>query len=108
MDEMNKIIVEATERMDDFYFKTLQPFCGDVLEMKIKKDDLKDALLLWEREKEKPKQEPKTITKMLEDIAQEMCDGFCKYTAMEPPEGKDENWLMEDDSPCQMCPLQKL
>ena len=52
--------------------------------------------------------EPKTITKMLEDIAQDICDHYCKFTEMEPPEGKDENWLLDDDSPCQTCPLQKL
>ncbi len=62
MDEMNKIIVEATEKMDAFYFKTLQPFCEDVLETKINKDDLKYALFLWKKEKEKPKQEPKTVS----------------------------------------------
>lgn len=58
----------------------------------------------------KPKeQEPKTITQILEDVSNEMCESYCKYTHMEPPEGKDENWLTEDDeSPCIMCPLNRL
>ena len=105
-DVMEKIVVEATEKMDEFYFKTMQPFCEDVLEMKIKKDDLKDALLLWEKEKDRKQV---TITQMLEDICQEMCQDFCRYTHMEPPEGKDDNWLTEDDdSPCNRCPLNRL
>lgn len=108
MDEMTKITIEAVERIDDFMFKVMRPFCEDVSEMKMSKDDLKDALQLWAREKKKEQQEPKTISQMLEDIAHEMCDHYCKYSAMEPPEGKDENWLLDDDSPCQMCPLQRL
>lgn len=52
--------------------------------------------------------EIKTIPQMLEEIAHDICDHYYKYSAMEPPEDKDENWLMDDDSPCQMCPLQRL
>lgn len=53
--------------------------------------------------------EEKTIPQMLEDIAKEMCDHYCKYSAQEPPEGKDENWLIEDDeSPCNTCPMNRL
>lgn len=94
IDEMNKIIVEATEKIDAFYFKTLQPFCEDVLEMKIKKDDLKDALLLWKKEKEKPKQEPKTVLYWGDGYA----DGEMVYDMAECPncgyeyEDGDKDW----------------
>lgn len=53
MDEMTKIAIEATERMDEFMFRVMQPYCEDVSEMKISKDDLRDALTLWSREKKK-------------------------------------------------------
>jgi len=43
-----------------------------------------------------------------EEICQEMCDKYCKYPEMEPPEGKGCDWLYEDDSPCQKCPLNRL
>lgn len=54
--------------------------------------------------------EKKTITQELEDICNQMCDSYCRYTCLvEPPEGKDENWLTEDDdSPCNTCPLSRL
>ena len=51
----------------------------------------------------------KTISKELDEICQTMCDSYCKYPSMEPPEGKDENWLTDDDeSPCNMCPMMRL
>ena len=105
MDEMTKIAIEATERMDEFMFRVMQPYCEDVSEMKISKDDLRDALTLWSRKKEK---EPKTISQMLEDIRYDMCEEYCRYTHTEPPEGKDNNWLYENGSPCETCPLNRL
>ena len=50
--------------------------------------------------------EEKTITQQIHDIAGEFCNKYCKYPELPIPEGKDENWLMEDDdSPCNTCPL---
>lgn len=50
-----------------------------------------------------------TISEQLEKAKEQMCDKYCKYPCMTPPEGKDENWLCEDeDSPCHECPLNKL
>lgn len=48
-----------------------------------------------------------SITAILENVKNEMCDHYCKYPGV-IPEGKDENWLFEDDSPCMNCPLNKL
>lgn len=105
MDEMQKIVIEATESADAFYFKTMQPFCEDAFETKISKDDLLHALFLWKMEKENIKQEPKTVSQIIEDV----CNDICRYTYMNPPTGKDDNWLTEDDdSPCNRCPLNRL
>lgn len=48
------------------------------------------------------------LNSLVEAVQQEMCDNFCKYPEMQPPEGKDENWLVEDGSPCEKCPLNNL
>lgn len=48
------------------------------------------------------------IIEILEETLAEMCDHYCKYPEMTPPEGKDENWLFDSDSPCNNCPLNKL
>ena len=51
----------------------------------------------------------KTISQELEKIHNQMCDSYCKYPSMKPPEGKDSDWLTEDDdSPCVTCPLNRL
>ena len=43
------------------------------------------------------------------EVNQEICDGYCKYPNMPIPEGKDEDWLINDeDSPCISCPFNKL
>ena len=43
------------------------------------------------------------------EVNQEICDGYCKYPNMPVPEGKDEDWLINDeDSPCISCPFNKL
>ena len=46
-----------------------------------------------------------SVTEKLEEVKERMCDSYCKYPCMEPPEGKDENWLTDEDSPCRDCPL---
>ena len=50
-----------------------------------------------------------SIVKILEKTVEEICDSYCKYPLMTPPEGKSSNWLNESmDSPCNDCPLLKL
>ncbi len=52
---------------------------------------------------------PLSIVETLELVETEICDSYCKFPTMTPPEGKDENWLTEDkDSPCNSCPLRRL
>ena len=46
----------------------------------------------------------KTITDILEEIKQEMCDEYCKY----PTLVDDREDLFADDSPCMKCPLTRL
>lgn len=49
----------------------------------------------------------KTITEQFEEIIEGICDRYCKY----PQEsGHEDNpdWLFEDDSPCNTCPLMRL
>ena len=52
-----KIVTEVQETMDEFIFTTIQPFCESVVQRKISKQELIDALVLYEttrqlREKE--------------------------------------------------------
>lgn len=48
------------------------------------------------------------IVRIIEKTCNKMCDSYCKYPLMDPPEGKNEDWLYEDDSPCCNCPLNNL
>jgi hypothetical protein len=44
----------------------------------------------------------------VENLKSDMCDRYCKYPS-HVPEGKTEDWLIEDDdSPCLTCPMNKL
>ena len=53
MDSMvYKITTEAQETMEDFIFTTIQPFCEDVVQRKISKQELISALLLYEKAKQ--------------------------------------------------------
>lgn len=50
-----------------------------------------------------------SFTGILENVKRDMCDGYCKYPLQEVPEGKTEDWMVEDDdSPCMTCPLNRL
>lgn len=46
----------------------------------------------------------KTVTDILEEVKQEMCDGYCKY----PTIVNDREDLFAKDGPCMECPLNKL
>ena len=46
----------------------------------------------------------KTVTDILEEVKQEICDDYCKY----PTQVDSKEDLFADDSPCMMCPLSKL
>lgn len=48
------------------------------------------------------------ITEILEEVKEEMCDKYCIYPKQPIPEGKTENGLFEEDSPCNNCPLNQL
>lgn len=51
----------------------------------------------------------KSVATMLQEIAEDMCNNYCKYPHQHIPDGKDEDWLTEDpESPCQKCPLNRL
>lgn len=43
-DLIHKIVMEAMETEEDFIFKIIQPFCEQVIERKISKKELVDAL----------------------------------------------------------------
>lgn len=49
-----------------------------------------------------------TVTEKINEIKEKMCSQYCKYPCMTPPDDKDEDWLMDDDSPCNGCPLMEL
>ena len=48
----------------------------------------------------------KSIKEKLEEQKAIFCDEYCRYPREPIPEGKDDNWLLEKDSPCNTkCPL---
>lgn len=49
---MYKITTEVQETMEDFIFTTIQPFCEGVIQRKISKQELVNALLLYEKAKQ--------------------------------------------------------
>ena len=49
-----------------------------------------------------------TVREQIEEIIEKICDSYCKYPNMTPPEGKTEDWLFDDDSPCRNCPLNQM
>lgn len=50
------------------------------------------------------KKEHKTVTNILEEVKQEMCDRYCKY----PTLVNDREELFAEDGPCMKCPLNRL
>ena len=51
----------------------------------------------------------KTITQMIEEVAEEICNNYCKWPEKASEEGRPDDWLTEDpESPCQNCPLNRL
>ena len=47
----------------------------------------------------------KSITEILEEVKEAMCDDYCKYPNMK---NDNEDWLFEKGSPCETCPLNRL
>lgn len=51
----------------------------------------------------------KSISEQLEEVKNKMCDQYCRFPSMDPPEGKDADWLICDEySPCNNCSLNQL
>ena len=49
------------------------------------------------------------INDVITSVVEQMCENYCKYPLMDPPEGHTDDWLMDDDdSPCKTCPLNRL
>lgn len=44
----------------------------------------------------------------IEKAMEEFCDHYCRYPYMPVPEGKTEDWLYEEGSPCSQCPFGKI
>lgn len=57
-----------------------------------------------DKSKKEDKKETKTVKDILEEVKQEMCDGYCKY----PTIVSDREDLFAKDGPCMKCPLNKL
>ena len=53
--------------------------------------------------------EKKTVAQVMEKVVKDMCDRYCKWPNEPIPEGKSEDWLLnDDDSPCNDCTLNRL
>lgn len=42
---VEEIVMQATEKQEEFIFETIRPYCEDILQMKINKKELKQILL---------------------------------------------------------------
>ena len=43
----NKISIKVTETQEEFIFETLKPWCEEIVQQKVSKQDLKQALLKY-------------------------------------------------------------
>lgn len=50
----------------------------------------------------------KTVVEVLEEVCAEICNKYCKYPDMPVPEGKTEDWLLEEGGPCDTCPMNRI
>lgn len=50
-DLIYEIRMRCEEDEESFIFERIQPFCESVIQMKISKDELQDALILWQHAK---------------------------------------------------------
>ena len=50
-DMMKKIATQVEETQEEFIFETVKPYCENIVQMKISKKDLTEALLLWKEAK---------------------------------------------------------
>ena len=45
---VEEIVTKVTEEKERFIFETIQPYCEEVTKMEISKEDLKEALTVWQ------------------------------------------------------------
>jgi hypothetical protein len=50
-DTMLEISQRVLEDEENFIFEAIKPYCEEIVQRKISKQELKDALLLWEQAK---------------------------------------------------------
>lgn len=50
-DTMLEISQRVLEDEENFIFEVIKPYCEEIVQRKISKQELKDALLLWEQAK---------------------------------------------------------
>lgn len=50
-DTMLEISQRVLEDEENFIFEVIKPYCEEIVKRKISKQELKDALLLWEQAK---------------------------------------------------------
>ena len=50
-DLIYKLSMRCLEDEESFIFEKIQPFCESIVQMKISKDELQDALILWQHAK---------------------------------------------------------
>lgn len=50
-DTMLEINQRVLEDEENFIFETIKPYCEEIIQRKISKRELRDALLLWEQAK---------------------------------------------------------
>jgi hypothetical protein len=48
-DLVDKVSTKTTENMESFIFETISPFCNEVTQMEISKDELTQALMAWRK-----------------------------------------------------------
>ena len=49
---VEQVTEKATEEHEEFIFQTIKPFCEEIVQEKISKKDLTEALIMWKNSKE--------------------------------------------------------
>ncbi|MBR4719759.1 MAG: hypothetical protein IKP31_05900 [Lachnospiraceae bacterium] len=88
-----KISMQVKEDTDNFIFESIRPFCEDIVQTKISKNELVAALILYRNKG------------TVDQIMTEMCDKYCRF----PYEYDEEKEVMTlQDAICSHCPMNKL
>lgn len=103
---VEEIAMQATENQEEFIFKTIRPYCENILQMKINKEELKQILLNGIR-KQQPNEDcisRKSVVEWLErctdDSIEHAIDSNLDFIPSVVPQRPKGKWI---DRSCSIC-----